>query len=60
MEREATLRKRIAVAEKRIKASKPTGGAINFGSGGRSGLIKVIVVVAIVVVVIVVLMSKAC
>lgn len=61
-ETEAALRKRIATAEKRIKAIKPSSGlgGISIGSGTRGGLIKVIVVLTIVAVIIVVIMSKAC
>lgn len=61
-ETEVALRKRIANAEKRIKAVKPSGGlsGFNIGGGTRSGLIKVIVVLTIVAVIIVVIMSKAC
>ncbi|MFA5937186.1 MAG: hypothetical protein WC822_04920 [Candidatus Paceibacterota bacterium] len=59
-ETEASLRKRIVVAEKRIKAVKPSGSINLGGFGNRGGVVKAIAVVTILVVIIIVIMSKAC
>jgi hypothetical protein len=60
LEADARLRKRIADAEKRIKAVKLEGLSLgNFGTL-RGGLVKMIAIGTIVVIIILAIASKAC